>query len=137
LEPSQIPWHPGPFGDAQLLRAPWGSPATAEHVPTSFGTSQASHCPSHAASQQTPSTQWLFTHASACVHGDPAGSCAAQVCVAVQKAPGAQSVSLAQVVVHAPFWQLWRLQEVVTTPKSQPPYPSHVSVATVTPSFRQ
>ena len=42
---------------AHAVREPCGAPLTGEQVPTLPVTSQASHCPLHAVSQQLPSTQ--------------------------------------------------------------------------------
>src|SRR5881394_290928 len=49
---------------SQGARAPWGLPTTAEQVPTEPPTSQASHCPSHARSQQTPSLHAPLPHST-------------------------------------------------------------------------
>jgi len=70
--PSQLPPQTVP-SDAQALRAPCGAPVAAEQVPTLPATSQASHCPPQARSQQNPSTQkpaahsWSPPQALACV----------------------------------------------------------------------
>ena len=62
--PLQVPPHDEP-SLAQAWRTPWGAPLTAVQVPSLPVTSQASHCPSQAVLQQSPSTQlplahWLF-----------------------------------------------------------------------------
>ena len=49
LVPTPVPLHAD--------RVPWGSPITAEQVPTWPPTSHAWHWPLHAESQHTPSTQ--------------------------------------------------------------------------------
>jgi hypothetical protein len=53
------------------VRLPWGAPLTAKQVPTLFVTSHASHCPLHATSQQTPSTQYPLVHSSEAPHVIP------------------------------------------------------------------
>ena len=50
-EPSQLPPQTVP-SVSQATRPPRGGPLTGQHVPSLFGTSQASHWPSQAASQQ-------------------------------------------------------------------------------------
>jgi hypothetical protein len=69
--PSHVAWQtPDP---AHAVRAPWTAPATATHVPTLPPTSQASHWPEHALSQQTPSTQFPDPHSAFAVHATPRG----------------------------------------------------------------
>jgi hypothetical protein len=59
--PSQLPPQTVP-SDAQLARLPCGAPDAGEHVPSLPATSQASHCPPQARSQQYPSTQGPAPH---------------------------------------------------------------------------
>jgi hypothetical protein len=47
-----------PPPSAQAARLPCGAPLTPEHFPSTPLTSHASHCPVHAPSQHTPSTQY-------------------------------------------------------------------------------
>jgi hypothetical protein len=55
---------------------------TGEHVPALFVTSHASHCPLHAWSQHTPSTQYPLVHCLA-----PSGHSAALSSFALQSPP--------------------------------------------------
>lgn len=57
----------------QSGRVPWGSPATAEQVPTLPLTSHAAHCDVQAVSQQTPSTQKPEPHSALDEHAMPSG----------------------------------------------------------------
>jgi hypothetical protein len=52
--------------------------ATGEQLPPLPGTLQASHAPSQAVLQHTPSTQWLLAHCSAREHASPAPSLGTQ-----------------------------------------------------------
>jgi hypothetical protein len=54
--PAQVPVPP------HAVRGATGAPVTAEHVPTRPVSPQASHCPLHAVSQHTPSTQLPERH---------------------------------------------------------------------------
>jgi hypothetical protein len=54
--PSHCPSHAVPSA-AQAVRAPRGAPVTGLQVPTLVLSLHASHCPLHAASQHTASTQ--------------------------------------------------------------------------------
>jgi hypothetical protein len=53
---------------SHAVRDPRGAPFTGTHCPGLPGSSHASHCPSHAVAQQTPSTQLPVMHSSAVVH---------------------------------------------------------------------
>jgi hypothetical protein len=57
--------------DPHDVRPPWGGPPTLEQVPFEPATSQASHCPVHARSQHTPSTQNPEAHSAFEVHVAP------------------------------------------------------------------
>jgi hypothetical protein len=59
--PSQLPPHVVPL-PAHAARVPTGAPVAAPHVPIDPATLHASHCPAHAPSQQTPSTQLPDEH---------------------------------------------------------------------------
>jgi hypothetical protein len=61
-------------------RAPCGMPSTAVHLPTLPPTSQAWHCPPHALSQHTPSTQLPEPHSALDAQG---------VALALVQCPGA------------------------------------------------
>jgi hypothetical protein len=56
---------------AQVRRTPRGVPLTATHWPTCPVSAQASHCPEHALSQQTPSVQWPLRQSSLRVQDCP------------------------------------------------------------------
>jgi hypothetical protein len=62
-----------PVAAAHAACTPCGSPATGTQIPSAPGTSQASHWPVQAWSQQTPSVQKAVAHASLVVQGAPAG----------------------------------------------------------------
>jgi len=59
--PSQAPPQTVP-SEAQAVLALRGAPATAVQVPAVAASAHASHCPVHAVSQQTPSTQCCDPH---------------------------------------------------------------------------
>jgi hypothetical protein len=65
--PSQLPPQTVP-SEAHATRLPWGAPLAGLHVPTFPATSQASHCPLQARSQQNPSTHAPLAHWSSPVH---------------------------------------------------------------------
>jgi hypothetical protein len=67
-----------------------------------FPTSHASHCPSHAASQQTPSTQNPDPQSDAVVHEAPAGFAQPPRAPATSQRAGAVQPGVAQ---HAPSTQ--------------------------------
>ena len=76
--------------------------------PTSPGTLQASHVPSHAPSQQTPSTQWPEAHSAPAAHDRPFPLAPLQTAVPVQLPAEA----------HAPFTHS---PEAQPAPEVQPP----------------
>src|SRR5262249_51996835 len=96
-KPLHVPAH-GPV-PSQAVRPFLGGPMTGLHVPRAPSPSQASHWPLHALSQQYPSTQLPEAHAMASVHFAPIALFAQAS--PMQRAPGAQSASFAQVVVQA------------------------------------
>jgi hypothetical protein len=66
--PAQLPAPP------QAARPPRGCPlVSGEHVPGFAGRSQASHCPSQAASQHTPSTHLVLVQSLLAAHAVPFG----------------------------------------------------------------
>jgi hypothetical protein len=87
---------------AQATRGATGGPVTALQVPASApGTPlQASHCPSQAESQQTPSTQWPLTHWLEARQEAPSANCGTQLPLEHQL-PAAHWPSPVQVVKHA------------------------------------
>jgi heme/copper-type cytochrome/quinol oxidase subunit 4 len=71
-----VPSHAGSHGapvPAQAVRRPCGAPTTTTQVPSLPVTSQASHWPLQAASQQKPSTQLAPVHISFRVQRSPSG----------------------------------------------------------------
>jgi hypothetical protein len=77
-----------------------GAPVTCEQVPTWPETLHAWHCPVQSLSQQTPSPRWPETHWLGTVAAVPFASFGLHV-VELQKSPATQSLSFAQVVLHA------------------------------------
>jgi hypothetical protein len=71
--PSHLPAH-ADVPPTQIGRSPCGTPETAEHVPSLPLLSHASHCPLHAESQHTPSTQKDEMHSLEFVHFPPFSS---------------------------------------------------------------
>jgi hypothetical protein len=66
-----VPSHVGPHSvgvAAHAVRLPCGAPRTGLHFPTFPGTSHAAHCPLHALSQHTESTQNPLAHSELVVH---------------------------------------------------------------------
>jgi hypothetical protein len=59
-------------------RPPCGRPVTGTHLPTFDGSLQASHCPPHSLSQQTPSVQKPLPHWVSAPQGVPGNSFATQ-----------------------------------------------------------
>ncbi len=55
------------------VRDPTGAPVAGEQVPSRPGTLHASHWPSQAVSQHTPSTHWPDVHSSVVAHIPPLG----------------------------------------------------------------
>lgn len=75
--PSHCPWHVASLV-LHGVRAPWGAPMTATHLPSAPGTSHAAHAAEHDDSQQTPSTQNPLSHWFDAVHVAPPLRCAVQ-----------------------------------------------------------
>jgi hypothetical protein len=101
--PSHVPPHSLPafvHAGRVPLETPCGSPATGEQTPLFEGRSHASHCPLHARSQQKPSAHALLLHSLLALQTAP-GSFFPVHRVAEQYAVDAQSLSLAQVSLHA------------------------------------
>jgi hypothetical protein len=88
-------------------RTPWGLPVAGVHVPSLPFTSQASHCPSQARSQHTPSTQWPEAHSIEAPHVDALflRHVPTFAPVLAQAAPAPQSATEQQTLVVAPFAQ--------------------------------
>jgi hypothetical protein len=103
--PSHVPPQVDP-APAHGARLPWGGPITGEQVPRAC-VSQAWHCPVHAESQQTPSTQNPEAQMSADEHFSPkplfAGSMSA---VAVEP-----SLSFVSTVMSAADCGKWPLRQ--------------------------
>jgi hypothetical protein len=97
--PSQVPPQ-AVASEAQGARAPCGAPATGLQVPTAPATSQASHCPPQAASQQTPSTQKPLAHWDAAPQAVPPGSLGVQT-PAEHQCPAAHWSSAVQAPAQA------------------------------------
>jgi hypothetical protein len=69
FEPSHDPWQaPVPAHAARPVRGP---PVTATQIPLLLGSPHDSHCPVHALSQQTPSTQCTLEQSPFALHGCP------------------------------------------------------------------
>jgi hypothetical protein len=110
---------------AQAVRSPCGAPVAGEQVPTDPATSHASHCPSQARSQQTPSTQSPVPHSPAAPQTCPGlrlGTHAPEE----QKSPSEQSLSWEQVARHAVAPQMYGSQACVCA-AGQCPEPSQVA----------
>jgi hypothetical protein len=131
--PSQAPPQADP-APAQAARAPCGAPATGAQVPTEPGASQASHCPPHAASQHTPSTQKPLWHWFAWAQLAPCASLGAQT-PAAQKSPGTQSESAAQLPRQAAWPQTYGAQGWVCA-AGQRPAPSQAAASVATPALQ-
>jgi hypothetical protein len=84
-----------------LARAPWGGPTTAVQVPALPATSHASHWPSQALSQHTPSIHSVLMHSLPPPHAVPAAFLATHL-PPPQKNPLAHSPSPVHPVAHAP-----------------------------------
>jgi hypothetical protein len=94
--PSQTAFAHASAPDAHASRLPWGAPFTGVHVPFASTRSHASHCPLHAPSQQTPSTQKPDEHWLAFVHVWPCVSRQCPACGAPQKPPFALQLGSSQ-----------------------------------------
>ena len=81
-------WHVPP--DAHVAREPCGAPSAGMQLPTWPVTSQASHWPAQAVSQQTPSMQWPLAQESSEEQAVP-GATFPEHEPATQFAPAAQS----------------------------------------------
>jgi hypothetical protein len=97
--PSHVPPHSEP-SVAQATRSPCGAPVTGAQVPTLPATSHASHWPSHAVLQHTPSTQLPPPHWLSLLH-EPPKFCFGTHTPAEHQLPDAQSESAAQSPLHA------------------------------------
>ena len=93
-EPSQVPPQSEP-SVAHAARPPRGSPIAGAHTPTLPVTLQASHCPAHGASQQTPSTQLPVAHWFAPPQAVPSESLGTHT-PAEHQSPKMQSASFVQ-----------------------------------------
>jgi hypothetical protein len=78
-----------------------GCPTTPRHVPTEPLSAHASHCPSHATSQQTPSAQKPLAHSWLAPHVAPFALFVTHF-PPLQKAVDAQSVSAPHVEAQTP-----------------------------------
>lgn len=90
------------------VRPPCGLPTTGRHLPTLPLTSQASHCPSHLASQHVPSTQKPLPHSVVVVQVAPVGLLHVPLPFASQRNP----VEQLAVVQQTPSTQWPLLQSV-------------------------
>ncbi len=101
------------------------------HTPTLVASSQASHWPSQARSQQTPSTQNPLEHWFEPAHGAPVGSPATHT-PAAQYSAAAQSESTVQLPAH---WVAPHEYGVQTCDWSGPQEPPelHVCASVATP----
>jgi hypothetical protein len=126
-EPAQVP------SPSQAARPFLGAPFTGWHLPSEPDSPQASHWPSHLASQQKPSTQKPDEHSTAVVQAAPFSAFAHWPFM--HFAPGAQSPSAAQLVVQAMAFasQTKGVQSVVSGVQS-PPLPHLAAAARVTAS---
>ena len=117
LEPVHVPWQtPKPLQDG---RPPCGAPVTVVQVPRRPATSQASHCPLQARSQQTESTHWLFTHSPSREQLSPPVRSGWQI-PAEQKALAPQSESLAQDPSQMPPRHCFGSQDCQLAPEHVP-----------------
>jgi hypothetical protein len=98
-EPSQAPPQAEP-SVAQAGRPARGSPITAVQRPVLPLTLQASHCPLHPVSQQTPSTQFPLAHCPAPPQLPPFASTETQT-PPEHQSPLVQSELVAQLPLHA------------------------------------
>jgi hypothetical protein len=70
--PSHVAAHDPVPGHAP--REPTGAPTTGLHVPREAGESHASHCPLHAALQQTSSAQYVLAQSAFVAHAARSGA---------------------------------------------------------------
>jgi hypothetical protein len=85
---------------AHAARVPRGVPLTATHLPSEPASAHAWHCPLHAPSQHTPSTQLPFVHSAAVTHCVPFAFFARQTAVASQYWPLAHGCVVSQPPEH-------------------------------------
>src|SRR5204863_115227 len=97
--PSHEPPHAEP-SLAHAERAPCGAPLTGVQVPALPVASHASHCPSQATLQHTPSTQFPFAHCDTAEQLAPSPSLLTQT-PAEHQSPAGQSVSTVQLPLQA------------------------------------
>jgi hypothetical protein len=97
LEPSQAPAHAEP-SDAHACLPPFGSPVVALQVPTWPTSAHDAHCPVHALSQHTPSTQKPLPHCASALQALAWGSLTTHMPAEHQR-PAWQFAS----VVHVPL----------------------------------
>jgi hypothetical protein len=133
-EPSQVPPQAEP-SVAQAGRAPWGAPVAEVQVPAEPATSQASHWPPHAPSQQTPSTQKPLAHWLAAPQAAPGASLGTQA-PAWHQAPAAQASSARHAVLHAVGPQAKRSQAWVWG-GGQAPAPSQEAADVAVPPVQE
>jgi hypothetical protein len=131
--PSQAPPQIVP-SVAHAARLPAGAPVTAVHVP-SPDRLQASHCPSQADSQQTPSTQWPVAHWPAAVQVCPLASWGTQLPPEHQD-PAAHWPSALHVAKQAAASQTYGAHAWVWA-EGQRPAPSQVAAAVAVPSAQE
>lgn len=82
-----VPSHAPPHCEgspAHGVRLPRGAPTAGTHLPSVPDSAHASHCPVHADSQQTPSTQKPLSHSRPSVQAAPAFCFGAQADAALQ-----------------------------------------------------
>jgi hypothetical protein len=109
-----VNWTPSHLAvPSQAARSPRGAPVTAEHFPLLPFSAQASHCPSQASLQQTPSVQNPLAHSEVAAQDAPASFCISHCLASSQNDPSAQSASFAHVAVHAESLQMKVSHETV------------------------
>lgn len=133
--PSQAPAQSLP-SESQGVRSPCGLPLTGTHCPSSPATSQASHWPSHRASQQKPSTHAPELHSASTVHAVPFESSARHALEESQKLPVTQSSSAAQLVLQASPPQTYGAQATVTAAGQLAEPPSQLASWVSTPDVQ-
>jgi hypothetical protein len=116
------------------VRGSGTSTPTATQRPSELGNAQYMHCPSQAASQQTPSAQKPDLHWLPCMHGCP--SPRMPQLPLLQVAGGTQSASEAQLSLQALPWQMEGAQ-LMGDPTTQVPLPSQVEAGVSMPSAQE
>jgi hypothetical protein len=129
-EPSQAPPHADP-SVAQCVRAPCGAPTAGAQVPNEPATSQASHWPSQAASQQTPSTQKPLAHWPGAPQAPPFGCFGTQT-PPEHQFPGAQEPPAEQAPAQTDPLQAYAPQSWVWA-GGQLPAPVQLAARVATP----